>query len=109
LNSKFDPEFINRIDRILPFDWLDASDTNLLVDLELDKLNRRLHSRNASLRINTDVRQYLSVTYDARYGARDIARYIRTELEPKLAEIMLTKTEQLEFLAEIIDGKLTLR
>jgi ATP-dependent Clp protease ATP-binding subunit ClpA len=109
LNAKFDPEFINRIDRILPFDWLDASDTNLLVDLELDKLNRRLHSRYASLRISTDVREYLSGTYDARYGDRDIARYIRTELEPKLAEIMLKEPDQFEFKAEMIDDKLKLR
>lgn len=109
LNTQFDPEFINRIERTLAFDWLGESATELLVDLELDKLNRRLHTRCASVKINVDVRKYLSGTYDARYGARYIARRIRTELEPKLAESMLKQPEQYEFEAEMHAGKLSLR
>ncbi len=109
LNTQFDPEFINRIERILPFDWLGESATELLGGLELDKLNRRLHARCASVKINADVRKFLRGTYDARYGARDIARRIRTELEPELAESMLKEPEQYEFEAEMNAGKLSFR
>jgi ATP-dependent Clp protease ATP-binding subunit ClpA len=109
LNDHFDPEFINRIDRILPFDWLGKSDTGLLVELELNKLNKRLHARNASVTASANVCLYLSGTYDARYGARDIARRLRTELEPKLAQAMLEQPKQVEFETNIINGELQVR
>jgi ATP-dependent Clp protease ATP-binding subunit ClpA len=109
LNTQFDPKFINRIERILPFDWLGKSATELLVGLELDNLNKRLHARCASVETNADVRKYLSGTYDVRFGALDIAKRIRTELEPKLAESMLKEPEQYEFEAEMNAGKLSFR
>jgi ATP-dependent Clp protease ATP-binding subunit ClpA len=109
MNTQFDPEFINRIEQVLTFDWLGESTTELLVDLELDKLNKRLHQRYTSVEINAEVRKYLSEAYDARYGARDIARRIRTELEPRLAESMLKEPEQYEFEAEMNAGKLSFR
>ncbi|MFT6029603.1 MAG: ATP-dependent Clp protease ATP-binding subunit ClpA, partial [Oleiphilaceae bacterium] len=43
---------------------------------------------------------------DKRYGARDIARRIRIELEPKLAQAMLHQPEQLEFKVSMQSGKL---
>lgn len=106
LNAHFDPEFINRIDHILPFDRLDHSKLESLLDLELSKLNKRLRARQASVRVDANARQYLGKTYDTRYGARDIARRIRIELEPKLAQAMLHHPEQIEFSISMESGKL---
>jgi len=97
LNTYFDPEFINRIDRILPFNWLDDGQLEALVDLELMKLNKRLSSRQAQVVVSEGAREYLSQHYDTRYGARDIARRIRVELEPKLAKAMIEAPEKKEF------------
>jgi ATP-dependent Clp protease ATP-binding subunit ClpA len=106
LNAHFDPEFINRIDRMLPFDLLDGSQLGLLLDLELSKLNKRLRTRHAKVTANTKARKYLSKAYDKRYGARDIARRIRIDLEPKLAQEMLLQPEKLEFEVTIEEGEL---
>jgi ATP-dependent Clp protease ATP-binding subunit ClpA len=106
LNTHFDPEFINRIDQVLPFDWLDNKQLESLLDLELNKLNKRLRARKASVTADVNVRQYLCKAYDTRYGARDIARRIRIELEPKLAQAMLHQPEQLEFKVSMQSGKL---
>lgn len=106
LNTHFDPEFINRIDQVLPFDWLDNSQLESLLNLELSKLNKRLRARKASIRADANACQYLSKAYDTRYGARDIARRIRIELEPKLAQAMLHHPEQLEFSISMESGKL---
>ena len=45
LHRRFDPEFINRVDRVLPFQRLDAAWLDTLLDIELGKLNQRLARR----------------------------------------------------------------
>ncbi len=108
LNAHFDPEFINRIDRILPFNWLDGNQLKSLLDLEINKLNKRLSPRKASVAVSESARQYLSQHYDTRYGARDIARRIRVELEPKLAKAMLQAPEKDDFEVTLALNKLTI-
>src|SRR5690606_36044239 len=42
LHKKFDPEFLNRIERILHYQAVEADFAGTLVDLEVEKLNHRL-------------------------------------------------------------------
>lgn len=104
LNDHFDPEFINRIDRILPFNSLNSAQLESLFELELAKLNNRLKARNAAVQADADAQAYLCKAYDARYGARDIARRIRVELEPKLSRAMLNHPEISNFEARMVDN-----
>lgn len=106
LSDHFDPEFINRIDRVIAFESLDEGQLRSLIELEIKKLNRRLRARNASVSLDIDACKYLSSAYDSRYGARDIARRLRLELEPKLAKAMLDNPQQFEFNATIEADKL---
>ena len=106
LTMHFDPEFINRIDRILPFDYLEHDQLEALLDIELNKLNKRLRARNASISVDKKAREYLYLAYDTRYGARDIARLLRVELEPKLAQAMLHHPDKFEFVVSLDSGTL---
>lgn len=109
LNAHFDPEFINRIDQTLSFNWLDNSLLESLLNLEINKLNARLKRCNASITVDLNVRQHLCKVYDTRYGARDIARRIRIELEPKLAHAILLYPEHCEFNINLKSGKLNVQ
>ncbi|HWV15592.1 MAG TPA: AAA family ATPase [Cellvibrio sp.] len=101
LTRHFDPEFLNRIDSIIRFNPLDKDFLNDLINIELEKLNKRLSRRNASLILTKSARIYLAQEHDARYGARSLARRIRAELEPNLARALINYPEDHCFLAGV--------
>lgn len=89
LHRRFEPEFINRIDRVLNFARIDADQLGGLLGIELDKLNRRLGRHGCSLELQDSARSWLCRGHDIRFGARALSRRVRTELEPAIAECLL--------------------
>lgn len=106
LHRRFDPEFLNRIDRILTFRRLDGRWLSTLLEIELGKLNRRLDRCGAHLELDDDVRRHLCRAHDVRFGARDLSRRLRAELEPALARALLASPAEFHFLARRLDGVL---
>lgn len=89
LHRHFEPEFLNRIDRIVGFqriggDWLHA-----LLVIELDKLNQRLARQGRALLLDASAQDLLCREHDVRFGARALGRRLRTELEPAIADCLL--------------------
>lgn len=103
LTAHFDPEFLNRIDRIIPFNCIDEDMLDSLVNIELEKLNNKLSRRNASLALDESARTFLCAEYDERYGARSLARRMRVALEPQLARALMDFPETNSFTAFIRD------
>ncbi|AZF64429.1 AAA family ATPase [Pseudomonas sp. LBUM920] len=89
LHGHFEPEFLNRIDRILMFEPLDRRWLDALLDVELEKLNQRLAAHQRSLSVDASARAWLCRQHDARFGARALGRRVRVELEPAIAECLL--------------------
>ncbi|WP_272010602.1 AAA family ATPase [Roseovarius sp. ZX-A-9] len=90
LLERFPPEFVNRIDHVDTFNWLGRETMPDLVDVELDRLNRRLAKHDVSITINDAVRDFLSEQgYDKRFGARGLRRAMRRHLEFPLATFLL--------------------
>lgn len=89
LHERFEPEWLNRIDRILVFERVDERWLDALLEIELDKLGQRLARQGRSLHLEPSARAWLCREHDVRFGARALARRIRTELEPALAEYLL--------------------
>lgn len=89
LHSHFEPEFLNRIDRILMFEPIDSQWLDALLDVELEKLNLRLAAHRRSLSVEAPARMWLCRQHDARFGARALGRRLRVELEPAIAECLL--------------------
>lgn len=101
LAEHFDPEFINRIDRVITFKPLEKDQFRQIIHIELEKLNARLKSRNAHCIIDDQAINYLSKHYDNRYGARDVLRHMRKELEPLLAKALLKFNHQEKFIITV--------
>ncbi|TBU92746.1 AAA family ATPase [Phytopseudomonas dryadis] len=89
LHERFEPEWLNRIDRILVFERIDEQWLDALLDIELVKLNQRLGHQGRSLQVDASARGWLCREHDVRFGARALARRVRVELEPALAECLL--------------------
>lgn len=97
LQKKFDPEFLNRIDRILSFQHLGEEWLEQLLDIELDKLNQRLSRKNARIYLHQSARKQLFSHYDHQYGARNLSQQIRVKLEPIIARAMLEAPDSESF------------
>ena len=82
---KFDPEFLNRIDRTLHYQPVQDDALPRLVEIELTKLNQRLQHQKRQVHLTDAAKAYFYQDHDIRYGARHLGRKIRTELEPVLA------------------------
>lgn len=97
LLSRFPPEFVNRIDQIETFNWIEANQLPQIVAVEIEKLNLRLRKHNCRLELEPEVTTFLAQqSYDARFGAREIRRTIRKHLEFPLAEYLLKNRDQAE-------------
>ncbi|MCH8497018.1 MAG: AAA family ATPase [Marinobacter sp.] len=106
LQQHFDPEFINRIDRILHYQPLPDSHISDLWQLELANLNRRLARQQVQLSVSPNAAQWLQRSYDHRYGARDLARLVKSQLMPAVAEALLAAADATHFHADLYHGHL---
>ena len=86
----FKPEFINRLDDQVVFHMLEKADLNQIVDLEVEKLVKRLWEKTISLTLTAEARDFLSTKgFDPAYGARPMRRAVERYLEDPLAESLL--------------------
>jgi len=93
LKGHFRPEFLNRIDDIIPFHALDMEHLKKIVDIQLSGLRRRLDDRHVQLELTDAAKEHLVHTgYDPAYGARPLKRAIQRELETPLARLLLGGT-----------------
>lgn len=99
LEKRFDPEFVNRIDRIVHFNELDAQWLKSLIEIEITDLNKRLSKRGLRLEVEESAKQHLLEFHDARYGARALKRRVRTILEPALARAINKASNEIAFTA----------
>lgn len=90
LKSHFRPEFLNRIDEILPFLPLKESDMEKIVTIQLEQLKKRLLGRTISLSWSKDVLSHLAHEgYDPSFGARPLKRLIQQDVTNPLSNAIL--------------------
>ncbi|MCK0139928.1 ATP-dependent chaperone ClpB [Aliiroseovarius sp. F47248L] len=90
VRAHFRPEFLNRLDETIIFDRLSRSDMGGIVDIQLERLARRLARRNIALELDDGARKWLSDEgYDPVFGARPLKRVIQRALQDQLAEMIL--------------------
>ncbi|MEI6175891.1 MAG: AAA family ATPase, partial [Verrucomicrobiota bacterium] len=86
----FKPEFLNRLDDLVVFHMLEKADLNQIVDLEVEKLVKRLADKEIALTLTAEARDFLSTKgFDPAYGARPMRRAVERFLEDPLAESLL--------------------
>lgn len=80
------PEFINRMDELIVFAPLQKESIEKILELELNKLKKRLAKKKIRFRMTEEAREYfIKNGYDAAYGARPMRRLLQTEIEDKIA------------------------
>jgi len=95
IERTFTPEFRNRLDAWVPFKPLDMDIIKLIVDKFINELNGQLAEKRVLVKLTEDAREWLANNgFDARYGARPMARLIHEKIKQPLAN-------------EILFGKLT--
>lgn len=87
----FKPEFLNRLDDVLIFDSLGTEELTRIVDLQVDRLARRLADRRLTLEVSPAARDWLVLTgYDPLYGARPLRRLVQSAIGDQLAKAVLS-------------------
>lgn len=90
LARHFDPEFLNRIDRIELFAAIDTEHIQQIIRLEVQQLNQQLAKKRIVLQVESDVIVYLAQKgFDPKYGARALRRSVRDELLVPLSSTLL--------------------
>jgi ATP-dependent Clp protease ATP-binding subunit ClpB len=86
----FRPEFINRVDDIVRFSSLTEDDLVKIVDIQLDRLARRLVDRRIILDVSDSARALLArLGFDPAFGARPLKRTVQKEIADRLALMIL--------------------
>ncbi len=111
LEGLFAPEFLNRIDETLIFNTLGKGDIERIVCIEMERIFSRV--RNLGYKIEADksaLQRVAELSYDERYGARELRRTLTKHIEEPLAELIISG--EIEDGATIIieqNGELKLR
>ena len=108
LKKAFSPEFLNRIDDIIIFNALEKEDIKKIIDLELNKLYKRLEKLNYSIQLTDDAKDFIAEKgWDKDFGARPLKRAIQKYIEDLLAEMLVNKqfTEGEEVVLKLNEAK----
>ena len=90
LRQHFKPEFLNRVDDIVLFKPLLPEQLGQIVDLQLNRLRRRLEDRKVTVELTEAAHTFIAdAAYDPHYGARPLKRYIQSHVETPLARLLV--------------------
>jgi ATP-dependent Clp protease ATP-binding subunit ClpB len=98
LREEFRPEFLNRIDEIIIFNYLSKSEIKKIVDLELIKVGERLKNKKIEIKVLEPVKNFLVERgFDSNLGARPLKRVIqRMILNPLSLKIVSGEIKEKE-------------
>lgn len=97
LKRHFRPEFLNRLDEIIVFRALGKEQIKNIVNLQIGDLRRRVASSGHFLDISDKAVEAIAEEgYDPHFGAREIRRIIQRNLENKISDELLKKSNKKE-------------
>ncbi|MCL0056746.1 AAA family ATPase [Dehalococcoidia bacterium] len=98
LREEFRPEFLNRIDEIIIFNYLDKPEIKKIVDLELVKVTQRLKNKKIEIKVTESAKAFLvEHGFDSNLGARPLKRVIqRMILDPLSLKIISGEIKEKE-------------
>ena len=90
LKNHFRPEFLNRIDEIVVFHGLDASQIGAIAKIQLKVLTERLAKMDLHLNVSDQaIDELAKVGFDPVFGARPLKRAIQQRIENPLSKALL--------------------
>jgi ATP-dependent Clp protease ATP-binding subunit ClpB len=112
VRQSFRPEFLNRVDEIIIFQPLSRDQITKIVDIQLERLRKRLAERRISLELTPKAMEMIGDEgYDPTYGARPLKRVIQRRIQDSLAMAILDGKfrEGDTVVVDAEDGNLVLR
>ncbi len=109
LKERFSPEFLNRVDETIIFNYLDQKKIREIVDLELAKVEKRLAKKGIKIQTREEVKNFLlEKGFDSNLGARPLKRVIQKFiLDPLSLSIVIGEIRQGErVVLELKDSKI---
>ena len=110
LQTRFLPEFLNRLDEIMIFHPLQPDQIRRIVDLQIGRLRKQLEEKGVELEVtNAALSAIAEEGYDPTYGARPLKRVIQQRIQNPLAVEMLKQefTEGSRVKIDYRDGEFT--
>ena len=90
VNREFPPEFRNRLDAVIPFNYLDLEVAKQVCRKEIARLAERMKEKKVNLTVTDSALQYITeLGYSKEFGARNIARTVEDEIADKLVDEVL--------------------
>ncbi|MBI3442719.1 MAG: ATP-dependent chaperone ClpB [Candidatus Sungbacteria bacterium] len=111
LERNFRPEFLNRLDEIIFFSSLNRSVIQKIVEIQLDRVVKRMESREISIAFADEVKKMITEKgYDTNYGARPLKRAIQSLILDRLAQDIISEkiVSGDSILIGVKDGKITI-
>ncbi len=91
------PEFINRVDQIITFHRLSKEAFERIALIQLGELASSLSEKGMMLRWEKEVPMLIAEkSYSEKYGARNLRRFIQTDVEDPLAEQIIASKKPVE-------------
>lgn len=111
VKKHFKPEFINRLDSVVIFRALDKNLLLNVINIEVEKLQKRLTKKNITLVLSKEAKEFLvDKGYQPEMGARPLRRSIEQYLEDPLAEVVLKDPDGAKKLhCEVGEGQLVFK
>ena len=109
LKENFRPEFLNRIDEIIIFNYLGKPEIKKIVELELSKVEQRLKNKKLKIKVTDSAKEFLAEKgFDQSLGARPLKRVIqRLILDPLSLKIVSGEIKEGErVLVDLEDDKI---
>jgi ATP-dependent Clp protease ATP-binding subunit ClpB len=112
LKESFRPEFLNRIDEIIIFNFLGKEEIKKIVDLELAKVAERLTGAKIEIKVSESAKGFLAERgFDQNLGARPLKRVIQKQvLDPLSLKIVSGEIKEGErVVIDLETGKIVFR
>ena len=90
LKNFFRPEFLNRVDEIVLFNYLGKKETLEITELLCYNLHKRLQGTVNLIFTDNAIDTVAAAGFDKEYGARPLKRTLQRKVEDPLAEKLLT-------------------
>lgn len=88
--GKFRPEFINRFDAVIVFKPLSKENLLDIAELSLQKIKKNLKEKEIEFVITKELKEKIvELSYDPKFGAREMGRVIQDKVENTFAEAIL--------------------
>ncbi len=119
VENYYRPEFINRLDEVVIFRYLEKKDLEKIIDIEISGIRKRMRDMDMDIELTQHAKDFIiDKGYDQDFGARPLRRAIGQYIEDPIAEEILRrrfnaghkilvdiKDEHLDFIEEKFDLK----